>query len=105
MYQRPQYERIPCKACQEKTKDSLKQDTTKKHRDEPKIYITQKDRHYHDSSCEKLWTVRHKSKKVKCLDCQWNEKKDVDSTSQIRRRRATEAKGTSKGSGARSSTG
>ena len=103
--QRPHYERIPCEECLDKTKESMKKETTKKEREETKIYITQKDRHYHDPSCEKLWTVRHKSKKVKCLDCQWKEKKDVDSPSQTRRRGATETKGTSKGSGSRSSTG
>jgi hypothetical protein len=103
--QRPRYERTPCEDSLDKTKEPAKKETTKKECEETKIYITQKDRYYHDPSCEKLWTVRHKSKKVKCLDCQWKEKKDVDSPSQTRRRGATETKGTSKGSGSRSSTG
>jgi hypothetical protein len=85
MNQRTSYERTPCEDCAEKTKENLRKDIDKRNRQSTKIYITQRDKHYHDPSCEKVWNQRDKSERVKCLDCQWNEKED-DEAITVRRR-------------------
>ena len=99
--QRHSYERIPCEDCAEKTRNTLKKEITKGNRELAKIFITQKDRCYHDPSCEKVWNQRDKSGRVKCLDCQSSEKKDDSDEPSLRRR----LKKDSKDSESRSSKG
>jgi hypothetical protein len=95
---RASYERTPCEDCAEKTKENLMKDNDKRNRRSTKVYITQRDKHYHDPSCEKVWNQRDKSERFKCLDCRWM--KEDDEATTLRRR----IKETVKEGEARSST-
>ena len=59
-------------------------DNDKRNRRSTKVYITQRDKHYHDPSCEKVWNQRDKSERFKCLDCRWM--KEDDEATTVRRR-------------------